>query len=187
PGFRYPFGFQTPEETLCRGVIPAIPSATETLLHLIAPEQLAESQAGVLAPLIRMKQDVRWFSARFVGNGQGFLDQFRIRRQGQCPAHGFTGKQIDDHRQIGPAHPCPDIGNIASPNLIGLLYIELPIEKIRDVQVRLVRLLIGVAWWLCAHQPQLFHPLRKDVTTSTKSTLTVACKVAVQSCLQYSS
>src|SRR5690606_2747617 len=71
----------------------------------------------------------------------------------------------------GPAHPCPDIGNIASPNLIGLLYIELPIEKIRDIQVRLIRLLVGVAWRLCAHQPQLLHPPAGAVAAQRRSGL----------------
>src|SRR5690606_10403557 len=55
--FRHPFCFQTPEEALCRGVIPAIPSSAEALFHLITPEQLPKPQAGVLAPLIRMEHD----------------------------------------------------------------------------------------------------------------------------------
>ncbi len=52
PDFRYPLRFQNPEEPLCRGVIPATSSPAETLLHVMAPEQLSESQAGVLALLI---------------------------------------------------------------------------------------------------------------------------------------
>ena len=58
------------------------------------------------------------------------------------------------------------IGNIARPNLIGLLHIELPIQKVRGIQVRLIRFLVSVTWRLRAHQSQLLHPSAGTVTCS---------------------
>lgn len=76
-------------------------------------------------------------------------------QKGQCLAHRFTGKQIDDHRQISPACPGQEIGNVAGPNLIGSLWIELPIKMIPDIQMRLVSLRVGMTSWLRAPAERL--------------------------------
>ena len=76
---RYPLCFQTPEEPLCRSVIPAISSPTEALFHLTTPEQLSESEAGVLTPLIRVKHDSRWLPTGFISNRQRLIHQLRVR------------------------------------------------------------------------------------------------------------
>jgi len=76
----YLFRFQASEEALCWGIVPAIATATETQCHSVAPEHLPKCPAGVLATLIRMKQDIPWLSTRFIGHGQRFLYQLRVRR-----------------------------------------------------------------------------------------------------------
>src|SRR5690606_12419668 len=87
------------------------------------------------------------------------------------PAHGFTSKQIEHHCKVCPAHPYPNIGDVAGPDLIRRLYIELPVQKVWDIQVLLIRLLVCVAWWLRAHQPQLFHSPASTITTQRHSSL----------------
>ena len=51
-----PLGFQTPEETLNRGVVPAVSAPTHALNDVMIIEELPECGAGVLTALIRVKQ-----------------------------------------------------------------------------------------------------------------------------------
>ena len=56
---RYPLGFQTPEQSLHRCVVPAVATSAHALCHSIAPEPLTELAAGVLTALdalLRVKQ-----------------------------------------------------------------------------------------------------------------------------------
>ena len=63
------------------------------------------------------------------------------------------------------------IGYISSPYLIGLLYVELPVKEIRNIQVWLIGLLVNVAWRLRTDQPQLLHPSAGTVTAQRYSGL----------------
>ncbi len=83
---------------------------------------------------------------------RGFFTSSVLGGRDSAQSTGLQEK-VDNHRQVSPAHSCPDIGSISGPSLIGLLYIELRIKTVRDVQVWLIRLLVGVPWRPRADQP----------------------------------
>ncbi|MCY1367800.1 hypothetical protein D9M69_547480 [compost metagenome] len=53
---RYPFGFEAPEETLHRGVVPAIAATTHAVADSMPPEQLSKFLTAVVAALVGVKQ-----------------------------------------------------------------------------------------------------------------------------------
>lgn len=55
---RHPFRFQASEKALHRGVVPAVAAAAHALLDTVAPEHLAELNAGVVATLVRVKHQL---------------------------------------------------------------------------------------------------------------------------------
>jgi len=55
---------------------------------------------------------------------------------GHRPADHSARVQVDDHREVHPALERPDVGDVANPDAIGLVDLELPIEHVgRDRQV----------------------------------------------------
>jgi len=65
--------------------------------------------------------------------GQGVLGQPGIRRVGDRPAHDPAGEQVHHHGEIAPTAISPDVGDVATPDLVGLADSELAVEPIRHV------------------------------------------------------
>ena len=59
---------------------------------------------------------------RMVGQGlfQSDLDQLFGQAAAQVPAANAAGKQIHQHSQVTPLGGQPDVGDVATPNLIGM-------------------------------------------------------------------
>lgn len=65
---RHPFRFQASEKTLHRRVVPAVAAAAHALLDTVAPEHLAEFNAGVVATLVRVKHQLLRATSGLVGH-----------------------------------------------------------------------------------------------------------------------
>lgn len=63
------------------------------------------------------------------------------------------------------------IGDITGPDRVGRLYIERPVEQIRDRQVRLICLLIGMTRRLRTGQSKLFHSPARTISAQRYSCL----------------
>ena len=63
------------------------------------------------------------------------------------------------------------IGDVTGPDLVGRRYIELPVEPVRNSQVRLHRLFVGMARRLRTRQPKPFHPFSGTVAAQRNSRL----------------
>ena len=70
---RHPFRFQASEKALHRCVVPAVTAAAHALFDPVAPEHLAEFNAGVMATLVRVKHQLLRAASGFVGHAQRTL------------------------------------------------------------------------------------------------------------------
>lgn len=75
----YPLVLQTSEETLHWAIIPAVSTATHTLLDPITLQHLPELPACVMPPLVAMEHHSLWFTTRFPGHLQRFYSQSAVR------------------------------------------------------------------------------------------------------------
>lgn len=71
PLIRDPLRFQTSEKTLHRSVIPAVATAAHALFDPLAPQHLAELDAGVMTALVGVKHQLLWAATRLKGQAQG--------------------------------------------------------------------------------------------------------------------
>ncbi len=99
----------------------AFATPAHALGHPVAPEPLAELTASVLASLIRMEHDFFWSTTLFPGVIQSFYNQIGIRTGGHDPANNPASVQIQHDRQIAPPLATPDVGDITTPDLVGLV------------------------------------------------------------------
>ncbi|MCY1242143.1 hypothetical protein D9M72_550860 [compost metagenome] len=104
-----------------------------------------------------MKQHLLWLAALFVGHVQGLDHQFGIWLGRERPADRTSRMQIQHGGQVMPAALRPDIGDVATPDLIGMLGRELAVQPVRDVRAFNRGLLVSVRAWLLADQTQLTH------------------------------
>src|SRR5690554_6006611 len=88
---RYPLRFQTSEQPLHRGIVPAIATPAHALGHSIAPEPLTELATGILTSLIRVEHNFLWLTALFPGVVQSFDDQIGVRAGGHRPTDNTPG------------------------------------------------------------------------------------------------
>lgn len=125
---RYPFSFQAAKHTLHRRVIPAVSTTAHALAHAVTPESLAKLATAILRALIRAKQKPLRLATLLVSHVQRLDDQIRIRLVRQRPAHHSAHVKIHNHSQVMPFPLCPDVGDVATPNLIRLRHIKLSIQ-----------------------------------------------------------
>ncbi|SSI75528.1 Protein of uncharacterised function (DUF2699) [Acinetobacter baumannii] len=104
-----------------------------------------------------MEQHLLWLAALFVGHVQGLDHQFGIRLGRERPADHPPGMQIQHRGQVVPTALRPDVGDVATPHLIGMLGREFAVQPIRDIRPLNRGLFVGVRARLLADQAQLTH------------------------------
>lgn len=87
---------------------------------------------AVLATLIAVEQDTTWAPTHLVGSVERLYDQISIRLGRHRPAHHSATEQVQYCGEVMPFALRPDIGNVATPNRIGGLDSELPIQNVRS-------------------------------------------------------
>lgn len=141
---RYPFSFQAAEHTLHRRIVSTVPTTVHALAHAITPEPLTELAASILRALIRVKQKPLRPATLFVSHVHRPDDQIRIRLVRQRPAHHSARAKIHNDRQIMPSTLNPDVGGVATPDLIRRRHIKLSIQDVRNVRPLNRRLFVGM-------------------------------------------
>lgn len=94
----------------------------------------ASARHSIRAALIRMEQHLLWLAALFVGHVQGLDHQLGIRLDRERPADHPPCLQIQHRRQVMPAALRPDVGDVATPRLIGILGREFAVQPIWDIR-----------------------------------------------------
>ncbi len=112
-----------------------------------------------------MKQHLLWLAALFVGHVQCLDHQVSTWLGRERPADHPPCVQIQHLGQVMPATLRPDIGDVATPHLVGALDSELAVQPVRDIRALYRGLLVGVRPRLLADQPQLSHQPTHTETT----------------------
>ena len=154
---RYPLCFQAAKHPFLRRIIPAVFSAIHALAHAVTPQPLAKVAAAILRSLIRVKQYPLRLATLLVSHLQRFDHEVCIRLCGSRAAHHSASGKLQHNRQVVPFPLCPDVGDVATPDLVGRFDIELSVQDIRDIRPLDCRLFIGVWSRLFADQFQFTH------------------------------
>ncbi len=89
----------------------------------------------VLAAAVAMENAARWRGPERNGHFQRADRQITFQAITDGPAYDAPGVQVQDHRQIEPAFPGPDIADVSCPFLIGLIGSEIALQQVRcDVE-----------------------------------------------------
>ena len=91
---------------------------------------LLEVAAGVLAAAVRMKDQPGRGSSTEPGHAQGVDDQLPGHALAHREANHLTAEQVDDDREIDPSFLCPEIGDVASPDMIRRLDAKLALQQV---------------------------------------------------------
>lgn len=132
---------QGPKEAFRDRVVPAVASATHAAGDTASLERLAVRLAGVLTAPIPMVEQAQLWLAQTQGHLERVEHQLLLKAFGHRPTHHPAREQIEDHRQVEPALPGPDIGDVCYPGLVRTVGGELSVEDVRGY--RLVMLGIG--------------------------------------------
>ena len=84
-------------------------------------EDLPVRTAAVLAPTVAVEDEARSGVACAEGLLEGVCDELCTHVVGEGPADDAPRTEVDDDRQIAPTVCCGDVGDVARPDLVGLL------------------------------------------------------------------
>ena len=108
---------QRGKETLGHGVVVRIPHRAHGGAHTHFPATVTKGNAGVLAALIRVMDNVLGL-ARQQRHVQCLNDQIRRHVHTERPAHHFAAEHIGHHGKVHKALPGRHIGHVCHPQLI---------------------------------------------------------------------
>lgn len=124
------FCFQRAHEGFCDGVIIAVTFAAHALRELKFVQQVFEIRTRILGAAIRVK-DETWFGLpTSYGLFECIYNQLLAQVTTHRPANDLARETVQNHGQIEPPFPCPDIGDVAEPDLIGSGCREVSIDKV---------------------------------------------------------
>ena len=86
--------------------------------------------AAILAAPVAVEYQSRRWPAAPPRHGQRVLDQARLHVRLQAPTHHLTVEQVDDCCQVQPALVGLDVGDVATPELVGPLGVEAPLHQV---------------------------------------------------------
>jgi hypothetical protein len=112
------FAFDSTEERLRHGIVPAVPSSAHTANYPTGFQRGLILFAGVATPSIRVVEETQGKSAALDCCFKRCQSQMSVFAAAQRIPHHPTGEQIQAHREIEPAHNRPDVGHITHPALI---------------------------------------------------------------------
>ena len=87
--------------------------------------------AAILAAPVAVEYQTGWWPATPPRHGQRVLDQAGLHVRLQAPAHHLAAKQVDDGGQVQPAFVGLDVGDVATPELVGSFRVEAPLHQVR--------------------------------------------------------
>ena len=80
---------------------------------------------------VAVEYQTGWWPATPPRHGQRVLDQAGLHVRLQAPAHHLAAKQVDDGGQVQPAFVGLDVGDVATPELVGSFRVEAPLHQVR--------------------------------------------------------
>jgi hypothetical protein len=124
------FAFDSAEERLRHGIVPAVPSSAHAANDPTGFQHGLILFTGIGTPSIRVVEETQGKSAALDCRFKCCQRQLSVVAVAQRIAHHPTGEQILYHREIEPAHNRPEVGDITHPALIRLTNLELAVEQI---------------------------------------------------------
>jgi hypothetical protein len=109
------------EEALGHGVIKTAQPVALLERDRLLRQKRAEQVAGVLAPAVRMQDEFLKRPVAGERSGQCGAHERCIDPGARCPSHDRTRTEVEDDGQIEPPFLRPDVGDVARPDLMGLL------------------------------------------------------------------
>src|SRR5215217_1780801 len=133
--------FQRREERLGQRVVPALPGPTVRQRHLEIAGEGGVVAAGVLAPAIGMEHDPSCGIASGHGVGQRVGNQLGTQMLGHGEPHDPPRGDVDYGRQVQPALPGREVGDVATPAGVdrGRIDREVTADQVRPGGRRRVR------------------------------------------------
>jgi len=109
--------FETREEALGHGVVVGVSDRAHRRTHAHLPAAVAEGDAGVLAALIAVMDDLVGL-ALLDGHVQRAEHQISRHALADGPADDAAAPDVQHHRQIQEARPRRNVGHVRHPELV---------------------------------------------------------------------
>ncbi len=122
--------FQSAPEALGRRVVPAVALPAHRGTHLPVFQSILELAAAILAAPVAVEYQTRRRAPPPPRHGQRVLDQTGLHVRLQAPAHHLAAEQVDDRSQVQPALVGGDVGDVATPQVVGDLRVEAPLHQV---------------------------------------------------------
>jgi len=127
------FVFQGREEALHHCVVPAAALGRHAAGDLAACQQLPVRRCPVLAPLVRVNQELIGFDLAVPQSPvEGFQHQRGLHGGAHGPADHAAAVQFDPDRQVPPTGCGADVGDVTSPAAVGCCWAELLLQQVLD-------------------------------------------------------
>ena len=122
--------FEGAEERFRHGIVPTISPSAHAANDPIGFQRGLVFVAGIGAPSVRVVEEAKGESATLDGGLQCRQGQLRVIAAALGIAHHPTREEIQDHREIEPAHLRPNVGDITDPALVRPGHFELAVEQV---------------------------------------------------------
>ena len=125
------FVFEGGEEALHHGVVPAAALGRHAAGNLAAFQQLPVRRCPVLAPLVRVDQELIGFDLAVPQSPvEGLQHQRGLHGGAHGPADHAAAVQVDPYRQVSPACCGADVGDVTGPAAVGSCWAELLLQQV---------------------------------------------------------
>lgn len=129
------FGLQRLEEAFDGGIVVTVALAAHRNLEPVLSQQLLIVMSTVLRPAVRVMKAARWWPSDRDRHVQGPQGEILLHAIADRPADDTAREKVNDHGQIDPTFPRPDIGDVACPLLVWPARGEVLLQEIRrDVE-----------------------------------------------------
>ena len=129
------FGLQRLEEAFDGGIVVTVAFPAHRHLEPVLAQQLLIVVGTVLRPAIRVMNAAWWWPSDRDGHVQSPQSQILLHAVADRPAHHAPREKVNDHGQIDPTLPRPDIGDVARPLLVRPARGKVLLQEIRrDVE-----------------------------------------------------
>lgn len=125
------FVFKGGEEALHHRVVPAAAFGRHAAADLVVFQQLPVGRCPVLAPLVRVNQELIGCDLAVPQSPvEGFQYQRGLHGGAHGPADHAAAVQVDPDRQVPPARCGVDVSDVTGPAAVGCCWAELLLQQV---------------------------------------------------------
>ena len=129
------FGLQRLEEAFDGGIVVTVAFPTHRHLEPVLAQQLLIVVGTILRPAIGVMNAAWWWPSDRDGHVQRPQGKILLHAVADGPANDAPREKVNDHGQIDPTFPCPDISDVARPLLVRPARGKVLLQEIRrDVE-----------------------------------------------------